>query len=125
MQAGMAIWPAIGVLGTTVAIGLYMGWRHLKGRRNDRVLIGFHLLLGVAGLEVTAILVRGHFTGGVAPPGSPGRYAAVLFAVAMFSGLIVPLLAPRWPRGITPMLWGHAAIGLAGFIALLAWGIGG
>lgn len=120
----MTVWPAIGVFGTTVSIGLYMGWLHLKGVRNNRMLIGFHLLLGVAGLEVTAILLRGAFGGVVAPPGSAARFAVMLFAVSMFSGLIVPLLAPRWPRGITPMLWGHAAIGMAGFAALLAWAAG-
>lgn len=120
----MTVWPAILVLGTTVAIGLYMFWLHLTGARNDRMLIGFHLLLGFAGLEVTVILLRGHFTGGVAAPGSPGRYAAVLFAAAMLSGLLVPLLAPRWRSGVTPMLWGHAVAGLAGFAALMAWGAG-
>ena len=55
----MVVAPALAVIGSTVAIGLYMGWRYLRGERNNRVLVGFHLVLGVIGLEVTAMVIRG------------------------------------------------------------------
>ena len=47
----MVVAPALAVIGSTVAIGLYMGWRYLRGERNNRILVGFHLVLGVIGLE--------------------------------------------------------------------------
>ena len=117
----MTVWPAIAVFGTTVGIGIYMGWLYLKGVRNNRLLIGVHLLLGVVGLEVTAILVRHAFDTVDVPGGNWGRAAALVLAGALFSGLMVPLFAPKYPRGVTPMLWGHATIGLAGFLLLLLW----
>ena len=112
--------PALAVMGTTVGIGLYMGWRYLKGRRNNRVLIGFHLILGVIGLEVTAMLLRGAPSGARAL-GAFGPAAAVLTAVTMFSGLLVPLIAPAKPRVVGPVLAVHAGIGAVAFILYLIW----
>lgn len=120
----MTVWPAILVFGTTVCIGIYMGWQYLMGERNNRLLIGVHLLLGVVGLEVVAILVRNAFDSVDVPGGSWGRAAALVLAAALFSGLMVPLLAPRYPRSITPGLVIHAVVGMTGFTLLLAWALG-
>lgn len=119
----MTIWPAIAVFGTTVCIGMYMGWQYLMGVRNDRILIGVHLVLGVVGLEVVAILIRRAFDGADVSGGNWGRAAALALAAALLSGLLVPLLAPRFPRSITPGLVVHGLIGMAGFALLLAWAI--
>jgi hypothetical protein len=123
-EAQMTVWPAIAVFGTTVCIGIYMGWQYLMGVRNSRVLIGVHLLLGVVGLEVVAILVRHAFDTVDVPGGDWGRVAALALAAALFSGLMVPLLAPRYPRSITPGLVVHGVIGMVGFALLLAWALG-
>lgn len=120
----MTVWPAIAVFGTTVCIGIYMGWQYLMGVRNNRVLIGVHLLLGVIGLEVVAILVRHAFDTVDVPGGGWGRAAALALAAALFSGLMVPLLAPRYPGSVTPGLVVHGVIGMAGFTLLLAWALG-
>jgi hypothetical protein len=120
----MTVWPAIAVFGTTVCIGIYMGWQYLMGVRNNRVLIGVHLVLGVIGLEVVAILIRQAFDSVDVPGGNWGRSAAVVLAVALLSGLTVPLLAPRYPRSITPGLVVHGVVGMVGFALLLAWAIG-
>jgi hypothetical protein len=117
----MTVWPAIAVFGTTVCIGMYMGWQYLMGVRNNRVLIGVHLVLGVVGLEVVATLIRHAFDAVDAPSGNMGRTAAIVLAVALLSGLTVPLLAPRYPRSITPGLVFHALVGTIGFGLLLVW----
>ncbi len=116
----MVVAPALAVIGTTVAIGLYMGWCYLKGRRNNRVLIGVHLVLGVIGLEVTAMLLRGAPSGARAM-GEFGPAAAVLTAATLFSGLLVPLIAQPKPRLTSPALAVHAAIGAVAFALYLIW----
>lgn len=117
----MTVWPAIAVFGTTVCIGIYMGWQYLMGVRNSRLLIAAHLVLGVVGLEVVATLIRNAFDAVDAPSGNMGRTAAVVLAVALLTGLLVPLLGPRYPRGITPGLVVHALVGTVGFGLLLVW----
>jgi hypothetical protein len=87
------------------------------------VLIGVHLVLGVIGLEVVAILIRGAFDNADLTGGNWGRAAALALAGALLTGFVAPLLAPRYPRIITPALAMHGLIGMAGFALLLVWGL--
>jgi hypothetical protein len=116
----MVVAPALAVIGSTVAIGLYMGWRFLKGVRNNRVLIGFHLVLGVIGLEVTAMVIRGAPSGERAL-GALGPWAAIVTAATLFSGLLVPLIGQPRPKLIGPALAVHAAVGAVAFALYLVW----
>ncbi len=117
----MVVAPGLAVIGSTVAIGLYMGWRFLMGERNNRVLIGFHLILGVIGLEVTAQLIRGAPSGARAL-GSLGPTVAIATAATLFTGLLIPLIAQPRPKWATPALIVHALVGAVAFALYLIWG---
>ncbi|MFZ4111488.1 MAG: hypothetical protein ACOYKQ_13585 [Polymorphobacter sp.] len=118
----MVMAPALAVIASTVVIGIYMGWRYLRGERNNRVLVGFHLVLGVIGLEVTAMVIRGAPSGERAL-GALGPLAAVLTAVTLLSGLLVPLIAQPRPKLAGPALAAHAAVGAVAFVLYLVWAI--
>jgi hypothetical protein len=120
----MPTWPAILVFGTTVAIGLYMGLQYLRGVRNNRMLVGVHVLIGVAGLEVFALLLRGAPDGSHLATSSTGPAAALFLAAALFTGFIVPLIAAPRPAAIGPALAVHASMGLVAFGVLLLWVLG-
>ena len=116
--------PAILVFGTTVAIGLYMGLQYLKGQRNNRMLVGAHVLIGLAGLEVFALLLRGAPDGTHLADSRTGPAAALLLAAALFSGFVVPLIAPAKPGATGLTLAVHASLGLVAFGVLLLWVLG-
>ena len=120
----MPTWPAILVFGTTVAIGLYMGLQYLRGVRSNRMLVGVHVLIGVAGLEVFALLLRGAPDGTHLAESRTGPAAALLLAAALFTGFVVPLIAPAKPAAIGPTLAVHATFGLVAFGVLLLWVLG-
>jgi hypothetical protein len=120
----MPTWPAIAVFGTTVAIGLYMGLQYLKGVRNNRMLVGVHVLIGVAGLEVFALLLRGAPDGTHMAESNMGPAAALFLAAALFTGFVVPLIAPAKPGAVGPTLAVHASFGLVAFGVLLLWVLG-
>jgi hypothetical protein len=112
--------PAIVVLTVAVGLGIYVGILYLRRVRKP-VLIGLHLLLGVAGIEAMVMMLRGAPDGAVAPAGSFGIAAAVLLATAMVSGLAAPLLAKHSRQGGNAVLATHAAVGVLGFLLVLAW----
>ena len=120
----MPTWPAIVVFGSTVAIGLYMGLQYLKGVRNNRMLVGIHVLIGIAGLEVFALLLRGAPDGTHLADSRMGPASALLLAAALFSGFMVPLIAAPKPGATGVMLGVHAAVGTVAFGALLLWVLG-
>lgn len=117
----MAVIPLILLFGITAALGVYMGIRYLRGIRNKPMLIGIHLLLGAAGLEVMALLLRGAPDGTVLPSTTPGLVSAGLIAAALLTGFAVPILAKPMPKSITPTLALHAGIGTAGVLLLFYW----
>jgi hypothetical protein len=120
----MPTWPALVVFGSTVGIGLYMGLNYLKGQRNNRNLVAAHILIGIAGLEVFALLLRGAPDGTRLADSQLGPAAALLFAAALFSGFIVPLIAKPRPATTGPALAVHAVFGTVGFGVLLLWVLG-
>ncbi|WP_207790564.1 hypothetical protein [Polymorphobacter fuscus] len=120
----MPTWPALVVFGATVAIGLYMGLQYLRGVRNNRMLVGVHVLIGVAGLEVFALLLRGAPDGTHLAESRMGPASALLLAAALFTGFLVPLIAAPKPAATGPALAVHAVAGTIGFGALLLWVLG-
>ncbi len=120
----MPTWPALLVFGSTVAIGLYMGLNYLKGQRNNRNLVAVHILIGVAGLEVFALLLRGAPDGSRLADSQLGPAAALLLAGALFTGFIVPLIGKPRPATTGPALAVHAVFGTVGFGVLLLWVLG-
>lgn len=117
----MTVAPVLTLLTAAVLLGLWLGTKYLLGVRNNRLLVALHFILGIAGLEVLVQLLRGHALGRDAPAGSLGGTAALVLAVAMFTGLLVPILAPVRPRTIGPTILVHTLIAAAGFGLLLVW----
>ena len=100
----LPMYPVLLVLGSTAALGLWMGWNYLKGVRNSAMVAGIHLLLGVSGLEVLAILLSGAPDGSRAATSTLGPVAAVMLGGAMMTGLFVPIIAKPKPAAIGPTL---------------------
>lgn len=120
----MPNWLALVVFGTVVAIGLYMGLNYLKGARNNRNLVAVHVIIGIVGLEVFALLLRGAPDGTRLATSQLGPASALLLAGALFTGFVVPLLAKPRPVATGPALAVHAVFGTVGFGALLLWVLG-
>ena len=120
----MPTWPALLVFGATVAIGLYMGLNYLKGRRDNRNLVAVHIIIGIVGLEVFVLLLRGAPDGTRLAESQLGPASALLFAGALFTGFVVPLIAKPRPATTGPALAVHAVFGMVGFGALVLWVLG-
>ena len=117
----MAAVSLILLFGIAAALGIFMGIRYLRGTRNKPMLIAIHLLLGVAGLEVMALLLRGAPDGTTLSATTPGKFAAGLLVTALLTGLLVPILAKPKPKTVTATLAVHAGIGTAGVLLLFYW----
>ncbi|MFT4078690.1 hypothetical protein [Rhodomicrobium lacus] len=103
------------------ALGVYLFALFLKRRRPAKLVLGAHILLGMAGLEQVAILIRGAAPSGTAAVGQFGTAAAGLFALSLFSGFVAPIVAQRSKQGGVALLYSHVGLGLAGFASLLIW----
>jgi hypothetical protein len=118
----MHVIPAVVLLSASVALGLFLGLQYLRRVRSKQVLIAVHLMLGGAGLEGMAVLLRGTPDGTVLAAGVMGNTAAVLLATAMITGLATPMIAKRNPRKVGSVaLATHAGIAAGGFVLFLAW----
>lgn len=113
------------LLGASVALGLWLGWRWLQRGRHRPMAAAAHLLLGGAGLEAFAMLRRGAPDGTVLAAGQVGHAAGLVLVLAFLSGLLVSLLARTLVRGkMALLLTGHALLGLAGFGLFVGWVLG-
>ncbi|MBJ7533094.1 hypothetical protein JDN40_03070 [Rhodomicrobium vannielii ATCC 17100] len=106
---------------TAAALGLYLFALFLQRRRPAKLILGAHILLGMAGLEQVAVLIRGAGPSGAAAAGRFGTAAAGLFALSLFSGFVAPIVAQRSKQGGIALLYSHVGLGLAGFASLLIW----
>ncbi len=111
----------IAMVGTNVAIGLWLGWGFLKRRARSRTLVGVHLILGLSMLEVLAVLLKRATDAGDVTAKPVSQIASGLLAAALLSGLTAPLLAQSKPGTKAPALAVHATIALSAFAAVLVW----
>lgn len=110
------------LVGVTVALGIYLGWRVLRRQRNRPGLGALHLLLGAAGLESVVMLQRGAPDGTVVPAAFYGSAAALLLAFALISGLVAAIFGSMWGRRPANVaLCVHATVGALGFAGVVAW----
>ncbi len=117
--------PILLVVGAAVALGLYLGWRFLRRQPGKPMLIGAHLVLAILGLEGAVILMTGAPNGERLEAGEIGRAAGVLLILAVVTGFLASLIAPRRPRKVgLAALGAHAAVALAGFGLFVAWALG-
>jgi hypothetical protein len=121
MPSLQSILPVL-LLGLSVSLGLYLGYQFLQRRRNRPALIAFHILPGLAALEVIALLLRGTPDGTVVPDPAPGKAAALLLVIALIVGLLTPMVARDRPRVVaTAALTAHALLAATAFVLLIAW----
>ena|SRR5664279_6498842 len=112
--------PIIVILIAAVSLGGVNLWLRLRGVRKP-VLIGIHLLAGLASLEVLVYFLKDVNSGEGVPAGPYGNVAAALLGLAAFSGLISPILSRRSQLTSNVLLATHTSCGLAGAVTALAW----
>jgi len=114
--------PVVLLMSMCVGLGLWMAWQFLRRAKSNPMHIGFHLILGLASLEATAVLMRGSLDGQAAAAGPFVKSAALVMALAVVAGFATSLLARRWSRPAGGVLLAtHAALGMTGFVMFLAW----
>lgn len=120
----MTVAPVVLLLGTGAAIGAFMGYRYLRGQRNSRTLAGVHLLLGIGGLEVMVMLLRGAPSGEAVAHHAMGSIVALVIAGALLTGLFVPIIGKSRPGIVGGWLAVHATVATIGVGMLLFWALG-
>jgi hypothetical protein len=116
----MTAFPIVAMLGGAVALGAANLGLRLRGERRP-VLIGIHLLLGIGGLEVLVYFLKDINGGEGIAAGPYGNIAAGLLALAVFIGLISPLVAKEYPARSKAMLVAHVACGAVGAVTAVLW----
>ena len=121
----MYLLPPVVLLSLSVTLGLLLGLRYLRGERSKPVLVAAHLLLGIAGLQVMVLLLRGAPDGSRLPAGPGGSAAAILLIAAIVTGFLTPMFSRRKPRKVrSTALAFHAGFAATGFAAFLVWALG-
>ena len=113
--------PVIVLLGAAALLGIYLGYQYLRRTRSRPVLIGLHLLLGAGGLEVLAVVLRGAPDGTSVVAGRLGNAGAGLVALALFSGLLAPMIGRRSRETMNVALATHVGVALVGCALVLVW----
>ncbi len=110
------------LLGLAVALGLCLGYRYLQRERNRPALIAFHILPGLAALELIAMLLRGAPDESGIEDTALAKATALMLVFAAIVGVLTPLLARDRPRLVaTAALSLHALLAFAAFALLIAW----
>jgi hypothetical protein len=108
---------AVWILTLAVVAGTGLGLWHLRGISRPPFVAGIaHGMVGAIGLGVLLIALRGPPRGVENGVGSFGTTAAVLFAAAGVTGVILLLLRRK------PLLMAiHAGLAITAYMLLLAW----
>lgn len=109
----IAIFTVATVLGAWCLILLFE-------RARKPVVIGLHLLAGMAGLETMVATIHMSGLDAESPVRRFGIMAAGWFAVAVFSGLMIPLVCKGRPQAANLMLVVHIGSATVGFCLALA-----
>jgi uncharacterized protein YneF (UPF0154 family) len=117
----MQIWLPVIIYGTTVSLGLVLGWYFLSSKRPPRAIQAIHLLTGFGGLEVVMLVSK--LNRGSAPLSDDVKIALVLLGLAVVSGLFAGIMARPRPDILGPALLAHATIGGTAFLLLANWAI--
>lgn len=115
----MVTWLPIIIYGTTVLLGLVLGWYFLSGKRPNKGVQVLHFVLGFGGLEVVIIMTsRANSNPDLKENLS---IALILLGLAAATGLFAGILGQSKQGNLGPVLAGHAMIGGAAFLLLLNW----
>jgi hypothetical protein len=113
--------PVFLLLTAQIGLGMVMGAKFILGARNRPAMIGAHFLLGAIALEVAALLLRGAPNGAVAGARSFLQLSAGLLAGALLLGIAAALFGKSMPTAARVSIYGHAALGVAAYGALILW----
>jgi hypothetical protein len=117
----MRLIPVLALFTATVGLGLFLGYQYLRRIPSRPTMIGIHLLLGAGGMELVAMLLAGTPDGEAALTGRLAHVAAALLLLALFTGLLAPMIGRRSRPTMNAALATHACAAGAGFVLLLAW----
>ena len=112
--------PVILIQVLAIALGGANLWLRFRGIRKP-ILIGVHLLAGLAALELLVFYLKDVNNGEGLPAGPYGNIAAAFLAVAAFSGLISPILGRRSKLWADGLIATHVGSGLLGAVTAIAW----
>jgi drug/metabolite transporter (DMT)-like permease len=115
----MQAWLPIIIYGTTVALGLVLGWYFLNGKRPSQGLQALHFVLGFGGLEVVMIITSR--SSGDPDLKQNASIALIMLGLTAVIGLFAGILAKSRPEGMGPVLAAHAFVGGAAFLVLANW----
>ena len=114
--------PLLLCLSASIGLGLWLGWQFFRRLNGNPIHIGFHLILGVIGLEAVAMLMHGTPDGTSTPAGTYGKVAALVLALTIITGFATSIVMRRWSRnGTGSVLVAHGVLGGIGFLMFLAW----
>ena len=108
--------PIVAIIGAAVVAGVYNLTLRLRGQRKA-TMIGIHVLLGIGALELLVFLLKDVNDGEGIAAGRYGNIAAGLLALAVFIGLISPIVAKNSRPLSNALLVAHIASGSVGAIA--------
>ncbi len=108
---------AIAALVGTIALGIVVGLLYLQRARKKR-LVTAHLVAALAGTALVLALVA---TAPAGAAGPPGIWPVAILVLATAGGYFAKTVARRTRQGAEIMLFGHVALGLAGFLVFLSW----
>jgi hypothetical protein len=104
----------------TVVLGVVLGIFWLQRIRKP-VLIGVHVLLGLAGTEQMVLMLQGTPSGITLASSEVSTWALAALAAAMFTGFAAPVMGRVLRRAANATLMGHVFVGALGFILFLSW----
>lgn len=108
---------AIAALIGTIALGIVVGLLYLQRARKTR-LVTAHLVAALAGTALVLALVA---TAPAGAAGPAGAWPIGILLLATAGGYFAKTVARRTRKGAELMLFGHVALGLAGFLVFLSW----
>lgn len=115
----MQVWLPIIIYGTTVSLGLVLGWYFLSAKRPPKAAQAIHLLTGFGGLEVVMLVTK--LSRGKDALSDNATIALVLLGLAVVSGLFAGIMAKPRPDILGPALAAHALVGGSAFLVLANW----
>ena len=116
----MTALPIILIQLVAITLGGANLWLRFRGIRKP-ILIGVHLLAGLAALELLVFYLKDVNNGEGLPAGPYGNVAAGFLAGAAFSGLISPILGRRSKLWADSLIATHVGCGLLGAVTAIAW----
>ncbi|HXT79523.1 MAG TPA: hypothetical protein VN702_08165 [Acetobacteraceae bacterium] len=116
---------AVLVLSAAVAAGIILALWHMRaaeGASRPPFAAGLaHGAVGIGGLVILALSLRGPPRGVAYGAGSFGWMATVVIFVALLFGLFLPIAAWRGRRVPVVTVSVHAGLAITGYVLLLAW----